>query len=482
MKPKIFIGSSVEGLNVAYALQQNLTHDAESTVWDQGVFELSNTTIESLNQILDFVDFAIFVFSPDDVTVMRGAVSPSIRDNVLFELGLFIGKLGRKRVFYIVPDGTDVHIPTDLVGVTPGTYNPNREDNSYQAATGAVCNQIRNQIKKHGLLNSAYEDAAAGESAEGDEHVGYEWLHDFFDNEFESAKNKLEKTISSVSGDELLRNTAWLAYIRFKLDEKSGFQELCDLAETHQDQLAVQTLIPRFFLWEDYSEKAIDVINKALIRHPSASGLITLKAECYITNGEPEEAMDILNEASPSENPAIAIALAEIHEEHEALDAAIDIIHKAYITYPSNESLMYKYSRLLGEKNRHKESLFLLNALTVSHPNNFSYWSYLSNSCLMLNLHDKAMSACKEAEELSESKEAWILCNIGNLLLNKGFNTEAIDWLNKGLSLDASSQYGHDRLASAIKSKEKERSKFEDLCKGGRRLIRASPSNSQEEA
>jgi predicted nucleotide-binding protein len=152
MKPKIFIGSSVEGLNIAYAIQQNLTHDAESTVWDQGVFDLSKTTIESLDKTLESMDFGVFVFSADDVTTMRDKESPTVRDNVLFELGLFIGKMGRNRVFFVIPDGTTIHIPTDLLGVTPGKYESGRGDGSFQAATGAVCNQMRTQIKSLGLL------------------------------------------------------------------------------------------------------------------------------------------------------------------------------------------------------------------------------------------------------------------------------------------------------------------------------------------
>lgn len=89
-KPRVFIGSSVEGLNVAYAVQQNLLHEAEVTVWAQGVFELSKTTIESLNKTLSENDFAIFVFSLDDLINIKDTIKSTVRDNVLFEFGLFI--------------------------------------------------------------------------------------------------------------------------------------------------------------------------------------------------------------------------------------------------------------------------------------------------------------------------------------------------------------------------------------------------------
>jgi predicted nucleotide-binding protein len=105
VKPRVFIGSSVEQLELAYATQEALEHNVESTVWTQDVFTLSQGTVASLIDRLDDSDFGIFVLAPDDVTIMRDVNGRTVRDNVIFELGLFIGRLGADRCFLIVPRG-----------------------------------------------------------------------------------------------------------------------------------------------------------------------------------------------------------------------------------------------------------------------------------------------------------------------------------------------------------------------------------------
>jgi len=147
MRKRIFIASSVEGLEVAYAMQENMEHKFDVSVWSQGTFELSRTTIENVEQQLDKADAAIFVFTPDDSVTVRGTTKPAVRDNILFELGLFIGKLGRDRCFIVKPRSwQDFSPPSDLLGVTPGDYADNRDDANLRAALGPVCNRIKNQL------------------------------------------------------------------------------------------------------------------------------------------------------------------------------------------------------------------------------------------------------------------------------------------------------------------------------------------------
>lgn len=147
MKQRLFIASSVEGLDVAYALQEALEYDFEVTVWPQGVFGLSKTTLDDLVESSDRFDAAVFVFSPDDTVVIRDNTKKSVRDNVLFELGLFVGALGRDKCFIVKPRSfSSLQFPTDLLGMNPGDYDDARQDQNLVAAVGPTANKIRRAL------------------------------------------------------------------------------------------------------------------------------------------------------------------------------------------------------------------------------------------------------------------------------------------------------------------------------------------------
>lgn len=153
VKPRMFIASSVEHLDLAYAAQEGLEHDVEPTVWSQGVFAPSRTAMASLIDVLDESEFGLFILAPDDVTAIRNSSRQTVRDNVVFELGLFIGRIGAERCFLIVPRGVeDLHLPTDLLGITPATFDADRQDGNMVAALGPACNRVRKAILRLGAL------------------------------------------------------------------------------------------------------------------------------------------------------------------------------------------------------------------------------------------------------------------------------------------------------------------------------------------
>lgn len=152
MKPKLFIGSSKEGLEVARAIETQLEKDVEATVWEDGVFGLGRGTLESLAKALDQFDYAVLVLSPDDMTISRKNTSPSPRDNILLELGMFIGRIGRERTFIVYNRDVDIKLPSDLAGVTVAEFG-NRDDNNIIAALGPACTKIRYAIKSFGTFS-----------------------------------------------------------------------------------------------------------------------------------------------------------------------------------------------------------------------------------------------------------------------------------------------------------------------------------------
>lgn len=151
--PSLFVGSSTEGLEFARAARGLLSKDVEVTLWNEGFFRLGDTFIETLVNALPRFDFALLVITPDDFVRTREAAGFGPRDNVLFELGLFMGHLGRSRTFLLHQEGA-VKIPTDLSGMTAATYDWPREDRSYQGAIAAACDMIRNAIRDLGVTEA----------------------------------------------------------------------------------------------------------------------------------------------------------------------------------------------------------------------------------------------------------------------------------------------------------------------------------------
>jgi hypothetical protein len=145
-------------LEFARGVRDSLDQDAEVTLWNEGVFALGQTFVEGLTEALPRFDFAVLVLTPDDLVQSRSTEQFGPRDNVIFELGLFMGKLGRDRTFVLHQSGSDLKIPSDLLGVTTAQYSWPRKDKNYQSAVATPCDKIRRQIRLLGVLKKTSDD------------------------------------------------------------------------------------------------------------------------------------------------------------------------------------------------------------------------------------------------------------------------------------------------------------------------------------
>jgi hypothetical protein len=143
LKPKIFIGSSKAGYSVAEKVKSNLSVIGDCLLWqDPNVWEPNRSTFENLMRMVSYFDFGIFVATADDLTLTNDKIVIEPRDNVILEMALFLGAMGRDKSFLLVEEG--VKLPTDFSGI----YMP-RFDKDNDKTIKDACDEYANKIAEH---------------------------------------------------------------------------------------------------------------------------------------------------------------------------------------------------------------------------------------------------------------------------------------------------------------------------------------------
>jgi len=147
MIPRVFIGAASESAKYANELYELLRRRCRAELWDKDVFRSSRGTLQSLLEKLDNTDFGLFVFAPHDRAIIRGKRKTIVRDNVLFELGMFMGRFGPDRTAFLIPRGSKVHIPTDLLGIHSLTFDARRASRNRRLALEPACEDLLDALR-----------------------------------------------------------------------------------------------------------------------------------------------------------------------------------------------------------------------------------------------------------------------------------------------------------------------------------------------
>jgi len=143
IKPTLFIGSSREGLPVAELVKKHLSDFADCRIWNEDVFDYGKSFFETLMELLSFFEYGVMIGTADDFVVSRDVEHMETRDNVLFEFGMFLGRLGREKVFFLKEKGAKT--PSDLFGVSLPEFS-GKDAADLEDQIKQRCERIKKQI------------------------------------------------------------------------------------------------------------------------------------------------------------------------------------------------------------------------------------------------------------------------------------------------------------------------------------------------
>lgn len=133
----------VDGIFIVHGHDSRMLSSVERWIRELGIEPIilhqqpdqGRTIIEKIEAYSD-VGFAIVLLSPDDDGRRKrrrkkpDRFKPRARQNVILELGYFIGKLGRNKVHAIYRDQKNLELPSDFLGVL---YTPFKKAKDWQS-------------------------------------------------------------------------------------------------------------------------------------------------------------------------------------------------------------------------------------------------------------------------------------------------------------------------------------------------------------
>lgn len=146
-KKRIFIGSSSEESVLAESVKKILEPEFDvvvwnDTVWDTSVFKINNNFLHDLLKATLQFDYGILLGTTDDKVIVRNSEVLQSRDNILFELGLFMGRLGLSKCAFVVEK--ELNILSDVKGISLARFTKT-DPSSFISAISTVASLFRSQ-------------------------------------------------------------------------------------------------------------------------------------------------------------------------------------------------------------------------------------------------------------------------------------------------------------------------------------------------
>lgn len=158
---------------IAKEIRRRLSSVADVLLWDNA-FDAGTWLLGGILNRAQQSDFGIFVIREDDTARIKCTKYTTVRDNVLFEAGVFMGTLGPDRTVLLWPSAhAQLRLPTDLEGLIRETYTPSQSPRTMPDIKSALVS-IRRRVERLGpALRSGYNEIAALKQALHERDVNF---------------------------------------------------------------------------------------------------------------------------------------------------------------------------------------------------------------------------------------------------------------------------------------------------------------------